>query len=188
MEYYKVNQPDTVREIEANIKDGLHKAFHILVEAPVVFVHRESQVDADVCAAMGYEVYEAYYNGGTIVGSPGDIAFAHFAHLDNTWMTRFIDYFTDWLKARGLSAVYESNDILVDGYKVCGLCVTRYGRIDYTAGFISVNANLPHIKAICQKPMVKVPRGLSEYGITTKDVEEMFLAFCESEGAGEEET
>lgn len=31
---------------------------------------------------------------------------------------------------------------------------------------------------ICRKPMVKVPKGLSEYGITTEEVEEMFLEFC----------
>ena len=29
------------------------------------------------------------------------------------------------------------------------------------------------------EPMNKVPKGLSEYGITTEEVEAMFLAFCE---------
>lgn len=48
----------------------------------------------------------------------------------------------------------------------------------YTAGFISMNVNLDHIKAICKKPMEKVPKGLSEYGITTEEVEKMFVAFC----------
>lgn len=179
MEYYKVKQSNTVSEIKKNIECGIHTGFHVLVETPVAFVHRELQVDKDICTSMGYEVYEAYYNGGTIIGNKGDIAFAHFDHIDNGWMKRFVSYFLEWLKSKGLNATYESNDILVDGYKVCGLCVTRYGRIDYTAGFISINANLDHIKAICKKPMVKVPKGLSEYGITTEEVEEMFLKFCE---------
>lgn len=61
------------------------------------------------------------------------------------------------------------------------MAITRYGRIDYTAGFIGINTNLEHIKAICRKPMQKVPKGLSEYGITTEEVEEMFLNFCEVE-------
>ena len=43
---------------------------------------------------------------------------------------------------------------------------------------ISMNVNLDHIKAICKKPMEKVPKGLSEYGITTEEVEKMFVAFC----------
>lgn len=178
MDYYKVNQPDTVSEIEKNIKGGYHTAFHVLVETPVVFVHKKRQVDAEICKSMGYEVYEAAYNGGTIVGNKGDIAFAHFQHPDNGWRDRFVTYFVDWLKSRGLNAEYLDNDILVDGYKVCGVCITRYGRIDYTAGLIGINTNLEHIKAICKKPMKKVPKGLSEYGITTEEVEQMFTAFC----------
>ena len=181
MKYYKVKQPDTISEIKKNIDWGNHTGFHVMVETPVAFVHKERQVDKDICTTMGYEVLEAYYNGGTILGNKGDMAFAHFGPIENGWMERFIAYFIDWLKAKGLNATYESNDILVDGYKVCGMCVTRYGRIDYTAGFIGISTNLDHIKAICKKPMQKVPKGLSEYGITSEDIEQMFLAFCEAD-------
>lgn len=182
MEIYKVEQPNTVSEIKKNITGGLHKVFRVVVETPVVFVHKEKQVDKATCDSLGYDIYEAYYNGGTIIGNKGDMAFAHFRHLDNGWMDRFVTAFLNWLSDKGLNAVYESNDILVDGYKVCGLCVTRYGRIDYTAGFISIDTNLEHIKAICKKPMVKVPKGLSEYGITSEEVENWFIEFCKEDG------
>lgn len=185
MECYKVPQTELVSVIEKNIKRGIHKVGYTVVETPVVFVHREKQVDKETCEAMGYEVYEAYYNGGTIVGNEGSIAIIHFQHLDNGWMERFVNYFLEWLKGKGLNATYESNDILVDSFKVCGMCVTSYGRIDYTAGFISLNTNLDHIKAICRKPMKKVPKGLSEYGITTEEVEEMFLEFCRKDEAND---
>lgn len=33
-------------------------------------------------------------------------------------------------------------------------------------------------KQTCRKPMRKVPKGLSEYGITTEEVEQLFLEFC----------
>lgn len=181
MKYYKVKQLDTVSEIKKNIECGNHTGFHVMIETPVVFVHRENQVDKESCKAMGYDVYEAYYNGGTIIGNKGDMAFAHFGAIDNGWYNRFIDHFVKWLKSKGLNAEFVSNDITVDGYKVCGMCITRYGRIDYTAGFIGINTNLDDIKAICKKPMKKVPKGLSEYGITTEEVEEMFLNFCEVE-------
>lgn len=184
MGHYKVNQPDTVSEIKENIECGIHTSFHVLVETPVAFVHKERQVDKEVCAAMGYEVCEAYYNGGTILGNKGDIAFAHFGKPDNGWHGRFVSHFVGWLKSKGLNAEYLDNDILVDGYKVCGMCVTRYGRIDYTAGFIGVNTNLEHIKQICRKPMKKVPKGLSEYGITTEEVEQMILDLYEVEADG----
>lgn len=32
-----------------------------------------------------------------------------------------------------------------------------------------------------KKPMKKIPKGLSDYGITTEEVEKMFLAFCEQD-------
>lgn len=181
MELYKVNQPDTVIEIEKNIVDGIHTVFYVPVKTPVAFVHREKQVDKDDCAAMGYEVYEAFYNGGTIICNDGDMAFAHFQHHDNGWMERLADAFIKWLGEQGLNAEFADNDILVDGFKVCGLCVTRYGCIDYTAGFIGINTNLDHIKAICRKPMKKVPKGLSAYGITSEEVERWFIQFCEQD-------
>ena len=154
----------------------------MVVDHPVCIVHRETQVDKSTCDNLGYEIVESYNNAGTIISNAGDVLIGHFAEPENGWRDRFVAYFLDWLKDKGLNAEYVSNDILVDGYKVCGLCITRYGRIDYTGGIISVNCNLDHIKAICRKPMKKVPKGLSEYGITTEEVELMFLEFCEQEG------
>lgn len=181
METKKVTQTEWLPEATRYIQGGLHRIAYVVVEAPVAIVHRESQVDMETCRALGYEVVESYNNAGTIVSNAGDILIGHFAPPENGWYDRFIAYFINWLKAKGLNAEYTSNDILVDGYKVCGMCVTRYGRIDYTGGIISLNVNLEHIKAICKKPMVKVPRGLSDYGITTAEVERMFLDFCEQD-------
>ena len=181
MKCYNVKQADTFNEIKKNIESGSHTVFNVMIESPVAFVHKESQVDKATCMAMGYEICEAYYNGGTILGNKGDMAFAHFGEIENGWASSLVNHLISWLKSRGLNATYEDNDILVDGFKVCGMCATRYGRIDYTAGFIGINTNLDHIKAICRKPMHKVPKGLSEYGITTEEVEEMFLEFCRGE-------
>jgi lipoate-protein ligase A len=181
MEVLKVTQKDWLGEATKYIQDGLHRIAYVVVESPVAIVHRKTQVDEAKCAEMGYDVVESYNNAGTIVSNAGDVLIGHFYHTDNGWYNRFIAYFIDWLKAKGLNAEYVSNDILVDGYKVCGMCVTRYGRIDYTGGIISVNTNLDHIKAICRKPMNKVPKGLSEYGITSQEIEQMFLDFCEQD-------
>ena len=182
MEVLKVTQENWLNEATSYIQGGLHRIAYVVVDSPVAIVHRKTQVDEEVCCELGYEIVESYNNAGTIVSNAGDVLIGHFAQPENGWYDRFIAYFLDWLKAKGLNAVYESNDILVDGYKVCGMCITRYGRIDYTGGIISVNVNLDHIKQICRKPMVKVPKGLSEYGITTEEVEQMFLDFCEKDG------
>lgn len=178
MEIKKVTQIEWIGEATKYIQGGLHRIAYVVVDTPVAIVHRESQVDHDTCEKLGYEIVESYNNAGTIVSNDGDILIGHFAQPDNGWHDAFITYFIDWLKSKGLNAEYVSNDIVVDGFKVCGMCITRYGRIDYTGGIISMNVNLDHIKQICRKPMNKVPKGLSEYGITTEEVEQMFLDFC----------
>ena len=181
MEVIKVTQKEWIGEATNYIRNGLHKIAYVIVNSPVVIVHRKTQVDENICNAFGYEVVESYNNAGTIVSNAGDILIGHFAQPENGWYNKFIAYFLEWLKAKGLNAEYVSNDIVVDGYKVCGMCITRYGAIDYTGGIISMNVNLGHIKQICRKPMNKVPKGLLEYGITTEEVERMFLDFCENE-------
>lgn len=181
MEVWKVKQIDFVSKAKQHIAAGLHRIFLTVVDAPVTLVHRKSQVDEDICKSLGYDIYEGLYNGGTLVANEGDLVFAHFYGVNNGWRDRFAKYLVDWLKAKGLNAEYVGNDVLVDEHKVCGTCITRYGRIDYTTIFISMNPNLDHIKAISKKPMVKVPKGLSDYGITTDEVEAMFLDFCEQD-------
>lgn len=183
MDVIKPTQDEWIAEVVRHIQGGIHKIGYVVVERPVAIVHKAGQVDAETCEKLGYGIIESYNNGGTIVSSAGDVLIGHLCEPENGWLNRFVAHFLDWLKAKGLKAEYTSNDILVDGFKVCGLCVTRYGRIDYTGGIISVNVNLDHIKAICKKPMNKVPKGLSDYGITSAEVEEMFLAFCAADEA-----
>jgi len=183
MEIIKPTQNEWIPEVIRHIQGGIHKIGYVVIERPVAIVHRKTQVNEEACKALGYEVVESYNNGGTILANPGDIILSHLDKPDNGWLDRFADHFLNWLKAKGLNTVYEDNDILVEGYKVCGLCITRYGRIDFSSAIIGINTNLEHIKAICRKPMHKVPRGLSEWGITTAEVEEMFLAFCKEDSA-----
>ena len=182
MEVFKVNQGIWLKTAAKYLSDGLHRMAYVVIDSPVAIVYRKKQVDESVCNGLGYDVYEAFNNGGTILAQPGDVVIGHFYETDNGWCDKFVAYFVDWLKGKGLNAEATKNDVLVDGYKVCGMCVTRYGRIDYTGGIISMNVNLDHIRALCKKPMVKVPRGLYDYGITTEEVEEMFLDFCRQDG------
>lgn len=178
MEILKIPQAESGNVAEAHIKSGQHDIGYIIIEKPVAIVHMAKQVDETTCNELGYTIYESFNNGGTILANAGDIMFSHVDAPESGWIVQFAEYFVEWLKDKGLNVEYVDNDVLVDGYKVCGLCITRYGRIDFSSGFIGINTNLDHIKAICKKPMKKVPKGLSEYGITTEEVEAMFLEFC----------
>ncbi len=188
MENRKLHQTEWVEEARQYIVRGQHGVFRTVVDTPVVLVHKRSQVDENLCASYGYDIYEGHYNGGTLVANTGDLVFADFGECESGWLNRYVKYFMKWLKDRGLEPVYANNDILLDDHKVCGTCITRYGRIDYTTIFISMNPNLDHIRAICRKPMVKVPKGLSDYGITSEEIEAMFLDFCRADTAHADDT
>lgn len=181
MDVLKVPQAEWIAEVNRHIAGGLHRVGYVLIETPVAIVYSKKQVDESACKDLGYDVLELRSNSGTILCNNGDLAIASIGEIEDGWCDRFIAYFVKWLTSKGLNATTEKNDVLVDGYKVCGMCVNRYGRVDYSCGFIGINTNLDDIRAICRKPMVKVPRGLSEYGITTAEAEAMFIAFCEAE-------
>lgn len=181
MEIIKPTQDEWIPEVVRHIQGGVHKIGYVVIERPVAIVHKAYQVDTETCVKLGYEVVESFNNGGTILASEGDIIMSHLYAPENGWLKRFAEHFVNWLNARGLNAEYVDNDVLVDGFKVCGTCVTRYGRIDFSSAIMTLNVNLDHIRAICKKPMIKVPKGLSDYGITSAEVEEMFLKFCEKE-------
>lgn len=181
MEVYKLTNSEWMERVTYYIRSGAHCIAYGIQDSPVALTHRRTQVDEAVCTELGYAVYESFNNGGTILTEAGDFEIGHWYVPENGWCQRFAEYFVDWLKAKGLNAVYTDNDVLIDDCKVCGTCVTRYGRIDYTGIHIGINTNLDHIKAICRKPMKKVPKGLSEYGITTEEVEQMFLEFCKKD-------
>lgn len=55
-------------------------------------------------------------------------------------------------------------------YKCGSYSSRRYGDILYSAFHVSINCNLELIKNICNKPMVKIPKGLNDFAITQEDV------------------
>ena len=68
------------------------------------------------------------------------------------------------------SARCDNNDVLVDGYKVASGCETIHNGFNYMGYQISLYQDLETIKNVCNKPMVKIPKALSEYGITTDEM------------------
>lgn len=181
MDIMKVTEREGYAKIKESIQCGLHRTLYMTTGIKQVTVSDESHVDKEICKKLGYEVLVAYHGGGVLVINPGDFAVQHFGEIDNDWLTRIIPHVLNWLKSKGLNAEFVGNDILVDGYKVVAFNHVRHGRIDHSGLFVSINTNLEDIKAICRKPMEKVPKGLSEYGITAADAEEMFLDFCAKE-------
>ena len=80
-----------------------------------------------------------------------------------------------YLKEQGLNSVrQDNNDVLVDDYKVASGCESSYNNLHYMGYQISINQDMEIIEHACNKEMIKVPKGLYEYGITTEQIVE----FC----------
>lgn len=170
----------TIQDFISNQKNGVAYCVH---DEKSVFCTDLNTINEEVCVEHGYTVLDTKHTGGVVVVSEGDMSVIHFGEIGNDWMHRFAMYLVEQYKAKGLNATFDGNDVLIDGYKISGLSATPYGNLQYSTIHIGINTNLEHIKAICTKPMVKVPKGLGEYGITTQEIEAMFLAFCNKDNA-----
>ena len=169
------NAVETIQSFIANKKHGFAYCTH---NKKSVLIAQADAVDRELCAQLGYNIMETMHTGGVVVVADGDVSVIHFGNIGDRCMLDFAKYLVEQYKARGLNATFDGNDVLIDGYKISGLSATPYGHIQYSTIHIGVNTNLDDIKAICTKPMVKIPKGLNDYGITTEEIEQIFLDFC----------
>ena len=91
---------------------------------------------------------------------------------------KFSNALCEYLKNKGLNSVRcDNNDVLIDNFKVASAAeVTLPTGLQYLCYQISINQDIETIKHACTKPMFKVPKALSEYGITTEEM----ITFCEN--------
>lgn len=134
-------------------------------------------INEDYCKEHNLDVYNSKHMGGCIILGKGDVEFNIFRY--NGWQDgkEISNKILEYLKTRIENVSLQENDFLVDGkYKVASFSSVNTGdNFIYTGFHFSVNVNLDHIKNICTKPMNKIPKGLSEYGITTEDIRQLFL-------------
>lgn len=135
-------------------------------------------LNEEYCKTNHLEIYKTHNFGGTIVNFKGDICVANYQPTFNNFGAEFLIDFKDWLRTKGLNAECEGNDVLIDNkYKVASFMSQYVNGCLYTAIHISVNMDIELIKAICTKPMNKIPKGLTEYGITGKEIDEYVLNY-----------
>ena len=164
--------------------DNLQKLVQAKQQYKDIIVHEQTEVsfgwendfNKDYCDQNNIPYYNLARGGGTIVYSKGNVSVGFI--YDNKKYKKFMlvemcNDFKQYLKSRGLNADIDNNDILVDGYKVAS-CWSGNIKPDFkwTLEFaqISVNQDIEKIKNICLKPMTKIPKGLSAYGIDTQQV------------------
>lgn len=167
---------DWCERLDEMLADGEeHLALIVHLETEIAYGWNED-VNLDYCLEHGIPAFNQKRNGGCIVCSQGNvgIGFIYNNHVYKEWVcVHLLRDFAEWLTERGLDVRYEKNDVLIDGCKVasgCGYNIPPDFIRSYEGVQISVNQDLETIKSVCKKKMEKIPKALSEYGITTEEV------------------
>ena len=126
----------------------------------------------EYCLKNNIKIIDIKHTGGTIVLSQTAVGYA-IIHSSRSFKPEQVvcTTFVTFLRGKGLNAEYKDNDILIDGYKVgsAGSTYLPNGMV-YTPIQFSLDNDAELISKICLKPMDKVPKGLSDFGITREDV------------------
>lgn len=154
-------------------------------------IYEETQVNyggddcnIEYCREHNIPCYKSRDDGGCIVNGPGTINIADFRPSVEGWIfPLFLNDFTQYLKDKKLNAEYDGNDVLIDGYKVAsgfGYNLSPEYKRQYTGLGFFFNTDEELIRHICTKPMVKKPKGLEQFGITTEECVEWMMNWFEN--------
>lgn len=132
----------------------------------------ESTYDRRECEKRGLEIGKGAYYAGAIVNAPGDVTFCLVTWGYTPIASQMYDTFAKDLSSRGLDVVQDNNDIIGNNKKLYSyVSVMQPSGYCITFGHFSVGEpDMEAIKAICTKPMGKVPGSLAEYGISTDEI------------------
>lgn len=178
----------TQNEVLKELKEGLETKSKC-----VIVSYTDNQVNYGFDAQPNFEYCEKHNipcvnigrMGGTFVVNKDDIGFGYITQgIKNEIGIALCDELTNYLKNKGFNVTQESNDILVDGYKVFGWASYYYKNFDaiYITAHITLSVNLELIQNICTKPMNKVPKGLNDFGVTRDEVIQFLEDFGEKYG------
>lgn len=163
-----------LKDFAENFEEYLKKDIEFISYNNSMYVLRgaNNDLNEEFCRQNNIEIININHEGGTIVLDKSAIGYAYIANdksltLQKNFMLRIVN----WLKTKNINAEYKDNDILIDGYKVCSAGTKNINdSTTYTTIHFSLENDAELISKICLKPMTKVPRGLSYYGINKEDV------------------
>ena len=157
-------------------KESLETKFLMVLSK--TFIHKpKDYMDCNIVYIQNnnIDMQELPRQGGTIVGSQGDVECIYFLQeQEYSGMPKEIQNLVELILSKNLIPQVDNNDILINGYKVASWSAKKLNNNIFIAVVASVNVDLQLIQNICLKPMDKTPKGLSEFGITTAEVKQAF--------------
>lgn len=181
MKIIELDENNVVREITSFIVNQKEGIVYGIPKYTSVFCGRNNNLNVEYCKQYNIKLLQFPNEGGVIVVNKGDFDIGHFSYdIKNTFNKDFANYIIKYLKSFGLDAEFIGNDLILEKTYKCGSYSSRqYGNLMYSAFHISIGMNIELIKNICIKPMIKIPKGLKDYGINTNQIYELFKSFLE---------
>lgn len=153
----------------------------------IVYPGNQNDYNKEYCEENNIMVAPIPRAGGTIISFKGNICY--FSGGDSIFDSNkghwFLKSFTKYLQDKGLNAFYDpdTNDVLVDNYKVASFgngSLPNKPNFYVTAIQIANNLDIDLINKICLKPMHKIPKALSDFGITNEETLNFMIDFFEN--------
>lgn len=136
--------------------------------------YQNNNINSDYAKKYNAQILNFPNDGGAIVTSAGDFDLGYFSKdIDNKFNEQLSKSLAEYLTEHGVNTQIIDNDLIIDGMYKCGsFSSRRFGDLIYSAFHVSINVDLQMIRDICVKKMSlsKIPKGLSEYGITTEKI------------------
>lgn len=178
----KVLVKDIETELTNLIKNEIEDVIYCIHEQPLVFKSKQAEINNEYCSKNNFEICNSFNMGGIIVANSGDIDMA--IMKKDGWKVgeNLLAYLKDKLQNKIPNIVIDKNDLLVDGkYKIISYAsINANNRLVYTCVHISFNPDINAIENICIKPMTKIPKGLSDYGITRDEIINVIESYIEN--------
>lgn len=160
-------------------KDEIYLALCNGPSRPIVTLGNMNDIDLNYCKKAGLIVVDQKREGGSIIFFEDNIGLG-LIYNKNLYpsyvLYTFYQDFVQFLQNKNINAAIIDNDIMIDGkYKIAGYMKTSLPPNfihKYEGLQISINVDNELINNICTKEMIKIPKGLSDYGITAAEVNE----------------
>lgn len=172
----RINMDEIINELTQLMVNDKEEVLYCLTDDTYIFKGVDGGINPKYENA-GYKIFNLGQRGGTIIGSKGDIQMALFKFEGWNQAKSYVEKMANYLKLKGLNVTFVDNDILIDKkYKVISFGSKDLGNRKIFATIqISLTADPNLINSISAKPMDKIPRGLSYYGITTEEMEDLII-------------
>lgn len=178
---YMTSQIEFHKRIEEFFNSDKEETKITVMDRTEAFYGDDGTCDTEWCDEnnIPYSHNETLRGTGCIVAVKGNVIVdVKRKYKDERLLTTlFAKALTQYFQDKGLKCIrHDNNDILIDGYKTAsGADAILDNGYRYMGFQISIGQDLETIRKICKKPMVKVPKALGEYGITTEEM----VKFCE---------